>query len=425
MSDVWQGPGWWIASDGKWYPPELHPYLAGPVPPPQWGSPEPGSVTAAGPAPGGEPSPRRGRRAVIVAVVAVAAVALGATVLAVSAPNPSTVPGNGHSATPYIAPLTGFAGYHWLGDVSQISAQWRVPVISAKTTVGHASTWIGAQNDDGGPPFIQVGVTEDKYGPGDTDYEAFWSDTAASFHPQPLGTVGPGDLVAASMVRNGSGWSVTLDDRTSTVSVTKEIPYGVEGSFSAGEWTQEDPTDSAQASVDLPYPQTSTVAFQSLRVDGRPPVLDLADGQTLSAADGIILVPSAVHDDGFVLAEPTGVAAQYLDDAAKLDAATARYSVELASWDTTSLATRTLEIRTLSAAYQTNADELAAQQWPAAARPDISLLAEQLRRVVGDLGAWTRAGLETGGTAFETLRTDQVIAPTADKVRADLGLPPA
>jgi len=25
MSDVSQGPGWWMASDGRWYPPELHP----------------------------------------------------------------------------------------------------------------------------------------------------------------------------------------------------------------------------------------------------------------------------------------------------------------------------------------------------------------------------------------------------------------
>jgi len=25
MSDVAQGPNWWIASDGKWYAPELHP----------------------------------------------------------------------------------------------------------------------------------------------------------------------------------------------------------------------------------------------------------------------------------------------------------------------------------------------------------------------------------------------------------------
>ena len=27
MSDKPEGPGWWIASDGKWYPPELHPSL--------------------------------------------------------------------------------------------------------------------------------------------------------------------------------------------------------------------------------------------------------------------------------------------------------------------------------------------------------------------------------------------------------------
>src|ERR1035437_6185112 len=25
MSDTSQGPDWWIASDGKWYPPEQHP----------------------------------------------------------------------------------------------------------------------------------------------------------------------------------------------------------------------------------------------------------------------------------------------------------------------------------------------------------------------------------------------------------------
>ncbi|MEY2435021.1 MAG: hypothetical protein QOC92_4746, partial [Acidimicrobiaceae bacterium] len=25
MSDSTQGPGWWQAADGKWYPPEQHP----------------------------------------------------------------------------------------------------------------------------------------------------------------------------------------------------------------------------------------------------------------------------------------------------------------------------------------------------------------------------------------------------------------
>jgi hypothetical protein len=31
MSDVSRGPGWWMASDGKWYPPELHPSVREPV----------------------------------------------------------------------------------------------------------------------------------------------------------------------------------------------------------------------------------------------------------------------------------------------------------------------------------------------------------------------------------------------------------
>ena len=33
MSDSTQGPGWWQASDGKWYPPELHPSVQQPQPP--------------------------------------------------------------------------------------------------------------------------------------------------------------------------------------------------------------------------------------------------------------------------------------------------------------------------------------------------------------------------------------------------------
>ncbi len=32
MSDKPEGPGWWIASDGKWYPPELHPGVKGDSP---------------------------------------------------------------------------------------------------------------------------------------------------------------------------------------------------------------------------------------------------------------------------------------------------------------------------------------------------------------------------------------------------------
>lgn len=34
MSEASQGPGWWLASDGRWYPPEMHPQYRPPPPPP-------------------------------------------------------------------------------------------------------------------------------------------------------------------------------------------------------------------------------------------------------------------------------------------------------------------------------------------------------------------------------------------------------
>lgn len=34
MSNQSQGPGWWVASDGKWYPPETHPSASTPAAPP-------------------------------------------------------------------------------------------------------------------------------------------------------------------------------------------------------------------------------------------------------------------------------------------------------------------------------------------------------------------------------------------------------
>jgi len=42
MSDFAQGPDWWVASDGKWYPPEMHPSYQPPPPPPPGGGAQPG-----------------------------------------------------------------------------------------------------------------------------------------------------------------------------------------------------------------------------------------------------------------------------------------------------------------------------------------------------------------------------------------------
>jgi hypothetical protein len=51
MSDTAQGAGWWLASDGKWYPPELHPNY---TPPPSAPTP-PTPTTPTAPGVGSEP----------------------------------------------------------------------------------------------------------------------------------------------------------------------------------------------------------------------------------------------------------------------------------------------------------------------------------------------------------------------------------
>jgi len=54
MSDVSQGEGWWIASNGKWYPPERTPGHAPPPPPPD-DLPAPPSSPSNAAVPGGVP----------------------------------------------------------------------------------------------------------------------------------------------------------------------------------------------------------------------------------------------------------------------------------------------------------------------------------------------------------------------------------
>jgi hypothetical protein len=55
MSDASQGPGWWQASDGNWYPPEQHPnyqppapMASGTLPPPTTAPPPPTMATSPG-----------------------------------------------------------------------------------------------------------------------------------------------------------------------------------------------------------------------------------------------------------------------------------------------------------------------------------------------------------------------------------------
>jgi len=131
VSDIPQGPGWWRATDGRWYPPHLHPEnqppagpdgVPGPAPgwwladdgrwyPPHlhpgyqptagaagtWGAaaPLPGAATQSGT---GSPKPRRARKRNVVALCAIGLVV--AVVLALVAVSFTSSSPNGPSARP-------------------------------------------------------------------------------------------------------------------------------------------------------------------------------------------------------------------------------------------------------------------------------------------------------------------------------------
>ena len=84
MSDTSQGPGWWQATDGKWYPPETAP---GGYPPPAGPQAGPGQ-TAPGNGPGA-PTQRHVLRWVIVGAVVVAVIAAASSSSGTHASNTS------------------------------------------------------------------------------------------------------------------------------------------------------------------------------------------------------------------------------------------------------------------------------------------------------------------------------------------------
>lgn len=61
MSDQSQGAGWWVASDGKWYPPHLHPDYVPPVPPPAPVGPPLGAAPPVAPAAAPPPAAKNKR----------------------------------------------------------------------------------------------------------------------------------------------------------------------------------------------------------------------------------------------------------------------------------------------------------------------------------------------------------------------------
>jgi hypothetical protein len=82
MSDATQGPGWWQAADGKWYPPEQHPdFQTGPPPTEAIPAVVPPPVSPPLGAPGGPGEPPSNARWIVIGVLGVAAIAIAAFLL--------------------------------------------------------------------------------------------------------------------------------------------------------------------------------------------------------------------------------------------------------------------------------------------------------------------------------------------------------
>ncbi len=101
MSDKPLGPGWWLASDGTWHPPELHPSIAGgtggPAAPTAVPSGAPVATTDAGPQPDHAPTPPAASPAATAAVPGLPVMGADQTAAATTAPAP----------TPADAPVVG------------------------------------------------------------------------------------------------------------------------------------------------------------------------------------------------------------------------------------------------------------------------------------------------------------------------------
>lgn len=161
MSDTSQGHGWWLASDGRWYPPELHPDRRPPAPssPPPGVAPEaatggPGEPPAATPAgvaagvgPGAPPRASapslRWMTFLAAALVALAAVAVG---VALTASTSSGGPG-----------LPAGAGSGTITISSSASGPARFSgTVDGLTLEGTGTTTAGSPGDVGGAPAFEL-----------------------------------------------------------------------------------------------------------------------------------------------------------------------------------------------------------------------------------------------------------------------------
>jgi Peptidase A4 family len=318
---------------------------------------------------------------------------------------------------PIGSPQYGFGGYQlYPGQpVASVSGQWTVPTIASSSDEGDASTWIGAQADNGA--FAQVGTVENRLA--HDQYYAFWSSTAKQFIPINLLAVKPGDDVKAHMAMTATGWALTLSDLTSGTSKTVNTKYGSNDTFNSCEWFQENPVYSQF--VHTNYPSLSTVGFHDMKLNDSIPQFNYADAQTLSTYNDTFYVPTHVRHDRFTLVPAAGSALTFLSDVYLSD----QLGSDFFESATQGIEPGNIVTNTYIAGLGLDLPILKSQSWPhhvAKAMKHYIKTEEHLEKYMQtwmDEPPAERSG-NLANVQYELFNADHV----ADKVRALLGLPP-
>jgi hypothetical protein len=322
-----------------------------------------------------------------------------------------------------------FVGYVWRsGPVHEVHATWTVPRVrphsSKRAVVG---TWIAAQGGRPGP-FIQVGTTASRPtlpGGGHRNVDtAFWSDPQRHFAPITLFSVGPGDVISASLTLDRGRWRVAIVDATSGRAARFYTHEEAGGTFKWAEWLQEDPIASTGRAV--PYPRLTSTHFRDLGVNWTKPGYASVYSQWLTARQGDF-APTALAHDSFAIVNATLAAAggRYLRIVSPEDAASSALYAQFARAASALSRARILAAGSaLAVAARRSALALARHDWPTGVHQPIRALLRALPAVLSDLRALAhvpRAGLAAWNAGY--LHDERAVTRAGHRIRRLLHVP--
>lgn len=174
---------------------------------------------------------------------------------------------------------TVWSGYVVAGTITSVSAEWRVPWVTANTINPGVNqfllnwTGIGGTGANSGN-LVQAGTEEEVFANGIPSYSA-WYELIPADLVMVGGTVLPGDIMSVSLVcttnctvnNAGTTWLITIQDVTQGWTVTETPTYA--SALSTGEAISEAPSIGNLH----PLPNYGTTPFTGFTVNGSIPSL--------------------------------------------------------------------------------------------------------------------------------------------------------